>query len=539
MFPRLRAYLPRSVSKFSRLLIAVVVAVSLCAFVGCGAGYKKPSGPFANQSGKKASKQTASMPKSPELQNPANFDKIIENRFQLTAFRPKSTFSIDVDTASYTLVRQEIMDSRSLPAKDSVRIEELINYFDYNYPNPTGEHPISVNTEVAQCFWDTRLCLVRIGLKAKEIHDEELPNMNLVFLLDKSGSMNSANRLPLFQRSLRLLLQRLRPEDRVAIVTYNDTAQVALPSTPVGQRETILTALSNISAGGSTNGGAGLKMAYDIAQQNFIEGGVNRVILGTDGDFNVGTTARGGLVEVIEEKRKSGITLSVLGFGVSNLQDGQLQAIAQKGNGQYGHISNMSDATRFFLEKLSNFHLVAKDVKVQVVFNPKEVYAYRLLGYENRVMANEDFDDDTKDAGDMGAGQTVTAYYVVAPHGVKLNHPLEPKDKSEAKKAIDGPAGSLLTVRVRYKKSDNKESRLISQSVAKADRQFDRGSPDFRFGAAVASFGMLLRDSQYKGTSSYQRVADIVSQSGGMNRQTQRGAFRELVLRAQRLSGQE
>ncbi|MGF1580962.1 MAG: von Willebrand factor type A domain-containing protein [Gemmataceae bacterium] len=551
MIARLRAIPLRSVTKRPKLLVYIFLAVTICAFVGCGGGDKKGGSKDrqfsesgrANKDGlsyKKVSRPTnQSAPKSPEIQNPANFDNIVENAYQLAALRPKSTFSVDVDTASYTLVRGEIMDRNTLPTKNSVRLEEMINYFHYNYPNPSGEHPISVNTEVAKAFWDPRLHLVRIGLKAKEVPDAEIPNMNLVFLLDKSGSMNTPTRLPLFKQALRLLLQRLRKEDQVAIVTYNDNAQVALPSTPVRDMDTILTALSKIHPGGSTNGGAGLEEAYAIASKNFIQGGVNRVILGTDGDFNVGTTGRDPLVRLIEDKRKSGITLSVLGFGVNNLQDGQLQAIAQKGNGQYSHIGKMSDATRFFLEKLGTFHLIAKNVKIQIEFNPTEVYAYRLLGYENRKMANKDFDDDTKDAGDMGAGQTVTAYYVVAPHGTELNHPVEPNASPETKSAPNGPEGTLMTVRVRYLKPDNVESRLISQAVGKNDQSFNNASRDFRFSAAVASFGMLLRNSKYRGSTSYQKVIDIVSRSGGAEQGTERGEFRNLVIRTQQLRGNE
>ena len=451
-----------------------------------------------------------------EEANTEAYAHIKENPFQLAAQTPLSTFSIDVDTASYSNVRRFLLQQNQLPPKDAVRIEELVNYFTYRYPQPTGEHPVAIASEVGECPWDTRLKLVCIGLQAKSIHPSDLPGRNLVFLLDTSGSMQSYNKLPLLRSALTIMTKQLRPTDRVAIVAYAGSAGLVLPSTPGNQQQQIVQSLNRLSAGGSTNGGQGIELAYQIAQQNYIQGGVNRVIIGTDGDFNVGTTSEGGLVRLIEQKRKSGIYLSVLGFGMGNLKDSTMEKLAHHGNGHYAYIDSVREAHRVFVTQGMAMYTVANNVKVQVEFNPARVSAYRLLGYENRLMKAQDFNDETKDAGDLGAGHQVTALYAIAPPGVKVNipniDPLKYQNQTKLNKAAN--SGELLNVKVRYTKPGADKSRLLIHPVQDAKRTFAKTSSDFRFAAAVASFGMLLRDSQYKGTATLDQVGQIVQQTG-------------------------
>jgi Ca-activated chloride channel family protein len=469
--------------------------------------------------------------------NTETYDRIFENPFQLALRQPLSTFSIDVDTASYSNARRFLSEGR-LPPKDAVRIEEFINYFPYRFPEPHGEHPIAIALETAECPWNGRHQLVRIGLQGRHVALEDMPPRNLVFLIDTSGSMNAPNRLPLLQSALRLLVRQLTGRDRVAIVAYAGTAGLILPSTPGDRQETILAALDSLHAAGSTNGGEGIVLAYRLAQENFIKGGANRVILGTDGDFNVGVTSRGELVRLIEDKRKTGVFLSVLGFGMGNYKDSTLEELARHGNGQHAYIDTFAEARKVFVQDLANLVPIARDVKVQVEFNPTWVQAYRLIGYENRLLRDEDFNDDTKDAGDMGAGHTVTALYEIVPPGVKLSlpgvDPLRYQQKHVGAAAADSP--ELLTVKVRYILPEESKSRLLTAPLLNRKTPIDQATADFRFSAAVASFAMLLRESQYKGTTSYAGVLNLGGGAMDFDPGGHRAEFLGLVHTARRVA---
>ena len=472
--------------------------------------------------------------------NTEAYDRIVENPYQLALNHPLSTFSIDVDTAAYSNVRR-FLNEGQLPPKDAVRIEEFINYFPYQNPPPQWEHPIALRAEVAECPWNSKHQLVRIGLQGKRIAPEEMPPRNLVFLIDTSGSMAPPNRLPLLLTALRLLVQQLNTRDRVAIVTYAGSAGLALPSTPGNQQETILAALDRLHASGSTNGGEGIVLAYRQAQENFIKGGANRVILGTDGDFNVGVTNRGDLVRLIEEKRKTGVFLSVLGFGMGNYKDATLEELARHGNGQHAYIDSFAEAKKVFVQDIANLVPIAKDVKVQVEFNPTFVQAYRLIGYENRLLRAEDFNDDSKDAGDMGAGHTVTALYEVVPPGIPLDLPkvdaLKYQKKTQPAAAADSP--ELCTIKVRYILPDETKSKLLTLPLKNRRPSVAEASADFRFTAAVASFAMILRDSPHKGSASLQQVLQLARDAGQFDPGGHRAEFIQLVRTAQRLSVQQ
>ena len=425
-----------------------------------------------------------------------------ENRFKSPVKDPLSTFSIDVDAASYSNIRRFI-NQGEMPPKDAVRIEEMINYFNYNYPKPTGNDPVRITTEVGICPWNKTHRLVQIGLKAREIENQNLPASNFVFLIDVSGSMFGPTRLELVKSSLRLLVNNLREKDRVAIVTYCGDARVALPSTPGNEKQKIKDALETLTAGGSTAGGAGIKEAYRIAQKNFIAQGNNRIILCTDGDFNVGASSETELENLIESKRKSGIFLTVLGYGMGNYKDNKMQILAQKGNGNHAYIDNIQEANKVLVNEFgSTMYAVAKDVKLQVEFNPAKVQSYRLVGYETRMLNNEDFNDDTKDAGEMGAGHTVTALYEIIPTGTPGNIPgsVDPlKYQSQTNvNAQTSNSSELLTVKLRYKTPEEEKSKKIEKSVT--DMGKDNVSPDFRFASAVAMFAQLLKDSDFKDT---------------------------------------
>lgn len=433
-----------------------------------------------------------------------------ENRFIPVSTEALSTFSLDVDAASYSNVRRAINQGEK-PSKDMVRTEELINYFSYNYPKPTGEHPVSISTEATVCPWNTKHQLVRIGIKALEIPSENLPASNFVFLIDVSGSMADANKLPLVKSSLKLLANNLRNEDRVSIVVYAGAAGEILPSTKGSDRQKIKDALENLEAGGSTAGGAGIQLAYKIAEKNKIQNGNNRIILCTDGDFNVGVSTPTELEDLIESKRKTGIYLTVLGYGMGNYKDNKLQILAQKGNGNHAYIDNLQEANRVLVNEFgSTMHTVAKDVKLQVEFNPQHVNAYRLVGYESRLLNKEDFNDDTKDAGELGSGHTVTALYELIPAGVensyggvdKLKYQTTAKTKPADKAEL---SDEILTVKLRYKKPEENSS--VKMEVPLLLQQVKQNpSVDFRFATAVAMFGQLLRDSDFKGKATYTMV---------------------------------
>jgi Ca-activated chloride channel family protein len=432
-----------------------------------------------------------------------------DNDFVAVATEPLSTFSIDVDTASYANVRRFLNEGQR-PPRDAVRVEELVNYFPYRYAAPTGKDvPVAAHLEVAEAPWAPAHRLVRIGLKAREVAEASRPSANLVFLLDVSGSMEDANKLPLVKQSMQLLVNRLRPDDRVAIVTYAGASGLALPSTPVSRASEILGALDRLTSGGSTNGAMGIQLAYDIAKANFVAGGVNRVILCTDGDFNVGTTSEGELVRLIEEKAKGGTFLTVLGFGMGNYKDGTLEKLADKGNGNYGYVDSAAEARRLLVEQAGGTLVtVAKDVKVQVEFNPACVAAYRLVGYENRLLRKEDFANDKIDAGDMGSGHTVTALYEVVPVGegdaATLSGPgVEPLKYQRPAGSTIAASGSseLLSVKVRYKEPAGQESRRLEFPLVDRGATWALASEDFKFAASVAAFGMILRESPHRGTA--------------------------------------
>ncbi len=446
-----------------------------------------------------------------------NYAPVSDNPFHKPAQSPLSTFSIDVDTASYTNVRRFLLQEKQLPPKDAVRIEELINYFPYDDPQPEAGKPVAIKAEVGPCPWNGANRLVRIGLRAKSVPAEQSPPRNLVFLVDTSGSMMPADRLPLLKQGLQMLVGTLRPEDRVAIVAYAGSAGLVLPSTAGNNKNEILAALGRLESGGSTNGGQGIELAYSIAQEHFIKDGVNRVILGTDGDFNVGITSQGDLVRLIEEKRKTGVFLSILGFGHGNLKDATMEKLAHHGNGHYAYIDNAEEAHRIFVEQGAALQVVAGDVKVQVEFNPARVAAYRLVGYENRLMKHEDFNDDKKDAGDMGSGHTVTALYEIVLIGGEANvpgvDPLRYQDQPAPVPLKDTAKSSeLMMVKVRYKDPGAEVSKLLTQPVVDARKQLPETSVDFRFAAAVAEFALILRASPHKGTAN---IANVVTQSRG------------------------
>ena len=470
--------------------------------------------------------------------NTEEYDRIQENGFKSVADTPLSTFSIDVDPASYSNMRRFI-NRGELPPADAIRTEELVNYFSYDYPKPTGNDPVKITVEAGTCTWNTAHRLVRIGLKAKEIPTEQLPASNLVFLIDISGSMWGANRLDLVKSSLKLLVNNLRNKDKVAIVTYAGSAGVKLEATSGGDKQKIREAIDELTAGGSTAGGAGIHLAYQIAKKNFISDGNNRIILCSDGDFNVGVSSAEGLEQLIEKERKSGVHLTVLGYGMGNYKDKKIQVLAEKGNGNHAYIDNLQEANRVLVGEFgATLHTVAKDVKLQVEFNPSQVQAYRLIGYESRLLKDEDFNNDAKDAGDMGAGHTVTAFYEVIPAGVKNEYVGKVDDLKYQKKEkmTLKPTGSdeLLTVKLRYKAPDKDVSRKMELPFV--DNKGDSVSSDFRFASAVAMFGQLLRDSDFKGTADYDKVIKLAKQ--GVNND-ERGYRREFIRLVEAAKGLE
>ncbi|NUQ62804.1 MAG: VWA domain-containing protein [Pirellulales bacterium] len=466
---------------------------------------------------------------------------ILENDFLPAAAQPLSTFAIDVDTASYANVRR-FLTSGQLPPPDAVRIEEMVNYFRYDDPPPEGERPFSVHTEVTQCPWNVEHRLVRIGLKGREIERDRRGPSNLVFLLDVSGSMDEPDKLPLVKQAMTALVEQLTEDDRVAIVTYAGEAGLRLESTNAANKGKVLTAIESLSAGGSTHGSAGIQLAYQQATEHFIPKGTNRVILATDGDLNVGITDDDELVRLIERKAAGGVFLTVLGFGTGNLKDGKLERLADKGNGVYAYIDSLREGRRVLVDQLSgSLVTIAKDVKVQVEFNPSEVKAYRLIGYENRALAAQDFHNDCKDAGEIGAGHTVTALYEIVPAGNKgpdaaaresLRYQRDRREPTEA-----AASGELLTVRLRYKEPDGEKSKLLESPLKDSGARFGSASDDFRFAASVAAFGMLLRDSRYFGEATLAAVEEYAAGSLGEDPGGDRAEFLDLVRRTRTLTG--
>ena len=457
-----------------------------------------------------------------------------DNRFLTVGANPLSTFAIDVDAASYANVRRFLTEGR-LPPADAVRVEELINYFPYDYPDPTGDHPFSLTTAQMPAPWAQDHRLVLVGIQGRRIEAERLPPSNLVFLLDVSGSMASPDKLPLVKRAFRLLVEQLRPQDRVAIVAYAGAAGLVLPSTPGSDKAAILAALDRLEAGGSTAGGAGIKLAYDVAREHRLARGNNRVILATDGDFNVGASSEGELVRLVEDRKREGTFLTVLGFGSGNLKDSRMEALADKGNGHYAYVDDILEARKVFVHELGGTLLtIARDVKVQVEFNPAQVAEYRLVGYENRLLAPEDFNDDAKDGGELGAGHAVTAIYEIVPVGRSTGGSVD----QLRYQARDGTRGErndeLLTVKLRYQAPAGGASRLVSRTV----RTGERGAPEsLGFAAAVAEFGMLLRNSEHKGSATWDQVLTLARAGMGRDPGGYRGEFVRLVELARGMRG--
>lgn len=468
-----------------------------------------------------------------------SYASINENQFKTALKNPLSTFSIDVDAASYSNVRRFI-NNGGLPPADAVRIEEMINYFDYDYPQPKGKDPINIITEIADAPWNTSHKLVKIGLQGRKISTEKLPASNLVFLIDVSGSMNQANKLPLLVSSFKLLTEQLRSSDKVAIVVYAGTSGLVLPSTPGDQKTKIKDALDKLSAGGSTAGGEGIELAYKVASENFIKGGNNRVILATDGDFNVGSSSDEDMEKLIEKKRKSGVFLTTLGYGMGNYKDSKMEVLANKGNGNYAYIDNITEARKVLVNEFGGtLFTIAKDVKLQVEFNPSKVQSYRLIGYENRMLKARDFNDDQKDAGELGSGHTVTALYEVIPVGVKSAFSGSVDDlkyQSNNKPVVMGNNKELLTVKLRYKQPDGNVSKLIEQPVIDNRIPFDKTTNNFRFSAAVAEFGMLLRQSNFRQNSSFDQVIRNAQNAIGTDNEGYRSEFIKLAKSAKLLA---
>ena len=469
------------------------------------------------------------------------YASIHENRFIPVEKDPLSTFSLEVDGASYANVRRMISQGQ-LPPADAVRVEEMVNYFSYDYETPDRGDPLKISYEISECPWNKLHRLVRIGVKAREIPSEELPQSNFVFLIDVSGSMYGPTRLELVKSSLKLLVNNLREEDKVSIVVYAGAAGVVLPATSGSDKQKIREALDNLTAGGSTAGGAGIQLAYRIARQNFIVGGNNRIILCTDGDFNVGVSSTQGLESLIEQERKSGVFLTVLGYGMGNYKDNRMQVLAEKGNGNHAYIDNIQEANRVLVNEFGGtMHTVAKDVKLQIEFNPAKVQSYRLVGYESRLLAHEDFNDDTKDAGEIGAGHSVTALYEVVPVGVgsaagrgvdPLKYQTEVPAYQPYSVAGTNHYPDLMTIKLRYKEPDGTTSRKME--VAVVDNGRNTISEDFRFAASVAMFGQLLRDSDFKGTATYEDVIALARQ--GLS-EDEHGYRREFVRLAESVGG--
>jgi Ca-activated chloride channel family protein len=467
--------------------------------------------------------------------NTEGYAPVNENGYRDVRHNPLSTFSIDVDNASYSNIRRFI-NMGQLPPPDAVRIEEMINYFKYDYAEPDVDHPFSVYTEIARCPWNTRHLLFQVGLKGKSISKSTLPPSNLVFLIDVSGSMNSPNKLPLLKSAFGMLVNELRPQDRVAIVVYAGAAGLVLESTPGNRKEVIMRAIDHLHAGGSTAGGAGLRLAYAEAGRNFIRSGNNRIILATDGDFNVGESSNGGMERLVEEEREKGVFITVLGFGMGNYKDDKMEIIADKGNGNYSYIDNLQEAQRVLVREFGGtLFTIAKDVKFQIEFNPAKIESYRLIGYENRLLNDEDFNDDRKDAGEMGAGHNVTALYELIPAGSDEYRPVidplryqrtDTRETEANDREYQDARKEYLNIKIRYKKPDGKTSRLFEKPVRGPVRNIEYASDNLRFAAAVSEFGMLLRNSEYKADAT---LTEAINLANGARGEDEDGYRAELV----------
>ena len=466
-----------------------------------------------------------------QAHNTESYNAINENRFLEARQNPLSTFGIDVDAASYSNIRRFINNGQ-LPPVDAVRIEEMINYFDYDYPQPKNNDPVSINTEISIAPWNKEHRLVKIGLQGKTIPTDNLPASNLVFLIDVSGSMDMPNKLPLVKSSMKLLVDQLRPKDRVAIVVYASATGLVLKSTSGEDKRAIKDSINKLEAGGSTAGGAGIKLAYQVAADNFIKGGNNRVILATDGDFNVGVSSDAEMQRLIEQKRESGIFLTVLGYGMGNYKDSKMETLADKGNGNYAYIDNISEAKKTLVNEFGGtLFTIASDVKLQVEFNPAKVQAYRLIGYENRLLSKEDFNNDKKDAGDLGSGHTVTALYEVIPVGVKSRFAETVDDlKYQKLPAIKTSASNdLLNIKLRYKTPGETASKLMEHAVADRNISWAGSSDNFRFAAAVAGYGMMLRNSEFRQQTTYHAIIEWAQSALGKDNEGYRSEFIRMV----------
>lgn len=472
--------------------------------------------------------------------NTEDYDRITENRFLKVSDNPLSTFSIDVDAASYSNIRR-YLNQGQLPPAGAVRIEEMINYFHYEYPQPENDKPFSINTEISDAPWNKNHKLVLIGLQGKKIPVKNLPASNMVFLIDVSGSMSDPNKLPLVKASMKMLVEQLREQDKVAIVVYAGAAGLVLAPTEGSEKTKIKDAIDNLEAGGSTAGGAGIKLAYKTAREYFVKGGNNRVILCTDGDFNIGESSDDAMERLIEEERKSGVFLTVLGYGMGNYKDNKMQKLSNKGNGNHAYIDGMSEAKKVLVNEFGGtLFTIAKDVKLQIEFNPEKVQGYRLIGYENRMLAKEDFNDDKKDAGELGSGHTVTALYEVIPAGITDTFlanvdPLKyQSDKKQKLRSSD--TDEILTVKFRYKAPDADVSKLIEHPVLDKQIPIARTSDNFRFAASVAEFGMLLRQSEYKSDASFSSVIKMAKNAKGNDEEGYRSEFIRLAENAKLLA---
>lgn len=536
-------YQSESVSALDKKVVNVQLRISTTPLqevvvVGYGAAHKKQDLTSYVVRGKNSSVQYQPI-STPVMSGDDGFSKEEyasekEVGFKSTAKDPLTTFSIDVDRAAYTNVRRMIFQNGHLPDKDAVRVEEMINYFDYHYPQPHGNAPVSISTEVSTSPWNKGLQLIRIGLQAKNIPTDNLPASNLVFLIDVSGSMNTQNKLPLVKTAFKLLVDQLREQDKVSIVVYAGAAGLVLPPTSGKEKSKIKDALENLSAGGSTAGGEGIKLAYQTALQHFVAGGNNRVIMASDGDFNVGVSGVDELEKLIEEKRQTGVFLSILGFGMGNYKDNRMEKLSDKGNGNYAYIDNLLEAQKVFVKEFGGtLFTVAKDVKLQVEFNPVYIQAYRLIGYENRALANEDFKNDAKDAGDMGSGHTVTAIYEVVPRNIDSPYLVDKLKYQLNLTPIGSNSNELCTVKMRYKEPDANISQQVEVVVKNEEIPFEKASESFRFAAAVSELGLLLRKSDYKGSASYNNVIEVANKALGKDEEGYRAEFIKLAKTAQ------
>ncbi|QLC67813.1 von Willebrand factor type A domain-containing protein [Flavobacterium sp. LPB0248] len=486
---------------------------------------------YKNLSEKELDKKLNIMP-IPAEPTQEDYDTFVENAFESPKTAPLSTFSIDVDNASYTNIRRFLNNGQQVP-KDAVRVEEMVNFFKYTYPQPKNEHPFSINTEVSDSPWNKNNKILKIGLQGKNISTNDLPASNLVFLIDVSGSMSDMNKLPLLKQSLKILVNELRVKDKVAIVVYAGAAGMVLPPTSGDEKKTIIDALDKLQSGGSTAGGAGIELAYKTATENFIKGGNNRVILATDGDFNVGSSSNSDMEKLIEEKRKTGVFLTCLGYGMGNYKDSKMEILADKGNGNYAYIDNIQEANRFLGKEFKgSMFAIAKDVKIQIEFNPKQVQAYRLIGYENRKLRPEDFKNDAIDAGELGSNHTVTALYEIIPAGIKSDYLTAQADDLKYTKTETNSANysnELATIKFRYKKPDGEKSIEMVQVIENKSVPLEKASDDMKFSSAVAWFGLKLRDSKLIADKSSEEIVKLAKQGNSNDEEGYKAEFIRLV----------